>query len=647
MPQLAEVFLNEVAPTGQIAQTAPADICCFIGCASSGNAFQIYDFGAQALANIVSTFTNGPLCAEGGYDANKVPVPTVFVRVPATAVSAASSAVTYTGTGTAASFVVGGTIADGWDIVIKVTTGGTIGTSFSTSISLDGGATFSTPVANATALAIAITGAYNGVTIATGITLTLTTSQTLALNDTIAFWTQPASASILTTTVTRVLSSTSTLVFSGTPADAYHIVVQFLTSGTEGVGNTITFWVSLDGGLSFGGVQQLNTGGTYLIPDGAGSSGVTITVGSGTITALDMVSAKTTAPVPAFADVQTAKNAVRNWSGSWSFFHLTGYSSRAMRDSIEGLDQTYAVSGRFTWTSLSARDRITGENVHTSANNVAGDQAWTTRVAAEWGTSIGNRTPPLAGSVYCTSPIGGSLSSGSARQNRRPNGVAYTPRVIGISPDTAPGDRSLPNDGACSSDILITVPTSGIIAPQNPGALSEHDGRLNPMLINLGFNICRTYFGETGLAPGVYLEAGYLMSSPTDIQLWAWRRVLNLADSAMFAEMGRQLLSRLPINPATQPPPYNPGDIDPIVVNNLTSALFNAVRDKVRLYVSAGGAANGKGGITVTVNPTPGTSGGNPVVFASAQLVGKKILGTFSAGIGFTNPSLTAITTGA
>ncbi len=332
-------------------------------------------------------------------------------------------------------------------------------------------------------------------------------------------------------------------------------MVVFQTGGTEGSPG-ITFLYSLDGGYTWSQVTALPLNGVFVFPDGAGSTGITLTVGAGTISALDQVAANTTAPGYQFSDVQTAINTVRNWGGLWSFFVLTGYSSRAMRDSVENLLQTDAASGRYTWAFVSARNEITGE-MTTSPSNVSGDLAWSGRLVAEWGTSVGNRTPPIAGSERITCPMTG-------RYNRRPVTAAYGPREIGITPDRDPGDRTLPQGGALSSDQSIT---------SSSGALVEHDARLNPSLYEAGFCVLRTYYGEQGLQPGIYPAGGLLMSAATDIQYLCHRRTLNLADSALYAAMTDQLIARLGINPATMKAPYQPGDIQPWDVNNLRQAL--------------------------------------------------------------------------
>jgi len=629
MATLPSATLTENPPAGQIAATAPADVACYIGCASAGTNFAIEDFGPQYLAGITSTFVNGPLVSDGGYVANKTPVQTVFVKVPATSVSASASAINTSGiAGTAVPGAIGGTILDGYDVVVVITTAGTIGTSYAYKVSLDGGSTFGTPISVTTSLSMAITGTLNGVSIATGITVALTTSQTWDLGDTFSFWTQPASASILPQTTTRagMGSSTSTYTLSGTPNNEYEVLVNFLVGGTEGQ-TGIQFEYSLDGGLNWYPATNLPTGGAYVLQDGAGSSGLTLTVGSGTVGAGDTLYARTTAPVPQFADVQTAMNAVRNWNGVWSFFVLCGRSTRAMRDSIESLMQTYATNGRYTFCAVSARDRITGETVAASQNNVAGDEAWSARLNTEWSTSAGNRTPPHAGSARFTQPVY------PAWQSRRSVALGYVGRVVGITPDRDPGDRTLPNNGALSADTHIT--------DLNSGALTEHDARLNPALYQIGFNVLRTWYGETGLQPGVFPAGGRLMSAATDIQRWCHRRVLNLADAAIQTAAQNQILSRFSLWPATVRTPYKGGDIYEPDRLNILKQLYLAVLNAVRPYVSNPTS----GGITVTVTPTPAVVGGNTTVFYDCQLVWKDIIDSMVGSIGFTNPALNSTST--
>ena len=629
---LPSAELAEAAPAGQLVQQAPADIPVLIGCAESGGLQTIESFGSQDIAGMAAVYVCGPLLAEGTYNASKLPVPFVLVRVPATQQAAQCSVVNVAGiSGTA---VLGtpaiGSMKDGWDVVVLVTAGGTIGTSYTYEVSLDGGQTFGAPIAVTTSLSMAITGAWQGQTVATGITIALTSGQTFVTSDTFNFWTEPASASLLTTFIARVSGSTSTLVFSGTPANAYQIVVQFLSSGTEGVQGALQFWVSLDGALTFGLVQTLAMSGVYLIPDGAGSSGVTLTVGAGTITALDQVTINTTAPVPAFSDVQLAMDAVRNWAGTWSFFVLCGYSTRAMRDSIEAHVQTYAASGRYTFCVVSMRDRITGETTG-SPGNVTGDLAWSNRLFAEWASSVGNRTPACAGSARVTSPLPGTW------QNRRTTALGYTGRTIGISPDTDQGDRSVGSGGALSSDTSITTAT---------GQLAEHDARLNPILYGLGACVVRTYYGETGIQPGVFPAGGLLIAAATDIQRWAYRRVLNLADAAFFTAMQANLLTLLPVWPATVRTPYVGGDIQVMTLNALTGKLFYPVRSAVGPYVASGNQANRQGGITVTINPTPVVVAGSATVYADCQVTLKEILVSFVGTIGPVNPALAPTSTG-
>ena len=76
--ELPSVELDEVDPVGAVSPTAPADIAVYLGCAPQGTLLTPLPFGAQDTAGIEATFLCGPLCREGGYQANKTPAQTVL-----------------------------------------------------------------------------------------------------------------------------------------------------------------------------------------------------------------------------------------------------------------------------------------------------------------------------------------------------------------------------------------------------------------------------------------------------------------------------------------------------------------------------------------------------------------------------------------
>lgn len=628
---LPYVSLGEVKPAGVILPQAPADIPVFLFCSSKGTNFVPNGLGSQQQVLAETIYGAGPV-REGGYIAAVAPVSTVWVKVPATAVLGMASSILSSISGTAAPGAIGGTILDGFDVVVVITTAGTIGTSYAYKVSLDGGNTFGTPIAVTTSLSMAITGTLNGVSIATGITVALTSAQTFILNDTFAFFTLPPSQSILTKTITRVNASTATAVPSGTPNDWYNVVVTFgSTTGTTGTIGVVglTYSLSLDGGLTntvTGAAVPLS--GVIVLPDHTDSSGythqtgLTLTVGAGTLDPLDTVSWATTGPVPAWADVATAMDAVRGWNGAWSFFYLCGWGPVATRNSAETKLQAYAASGRFTWASVQGRDLIAGERVAASPGNVLGDLAWGNRIAGTgldgWGASVGNRTPPSFGATIVTDPVTG-------RRQRRPFAVKEVSQLLAYTPDTNPGEY---DNGPLSADTRITNAS---------GVNVEHDARINPTVYAMGGNVVRTWEGEQGIDPGLWPADGHLMSSAGDITDITQRRVLNLADAALVVAMRQQVLQKFGVAPATAKAPLVPGNVFPWEINRMTQALKSQVGSAVGPYVSGGAS-----GITVTINPTPQTGG---ILLVTMQLNGKQYVRGMVATAGFVNPALAQIVT--
>lgn len=624
------VQLSEVPPAGAILQQAPADVPCFIFCSSKGTNNQLVPLGSQQQGPAEVIFGAGPV-REAYYISSKVPVQSLWVKVPATSVAGSASAPAFTGTGTAASFVIGGTILDGFDVVVVITTAGTIGTSYAYKVSLDGGATFGAPISVTTSVTMAITGTLNGASITTGITVTLTTSQTFVLGDQIAFWTQPPSASILTTVVTRVNSSTSTMTPSGTPNDGYEVLVIFgtttgarVTIGTPG----LTYAASYDGGLTSTPAAAVPLNGVIVLPDHKDSSGfthqtgLTLTLGAGNVDPLDQIAFNTSPPVAAIADVTAAMDLVRASANTWSFFYLCGFGTVSTRNSLEAKMQAYAASGRFTNVYLQGRDLIAGERVTSSPGNLLGDLAWEGRITGTgtdgWGSSVGNRSVPSFGATRVTCPL-------TQRRHRRPYNVDLMAQLLAYTPDTNPGEY---DNGPLSSDVSIT---------DRNGAQAEHDARVNPGIFNMGGNVIRTWEGEQGIVPGLWPADGHLLSTAGDITDITQRRVLNLADAALVVAMRQQILQKFGVAPSTARAPLVPGQIFPWEILRMTQALKRQVSSAVAPLV-----AGGDGGIYIVINPTPQMGG---ILLVTMQLNGKQYVRGFVATAGFANPALFGLVT--
>ena len=627
------VQLTEFQPQGAILPQAPADVPVFIFCSSAGTNFQVVQKGSQQQGAAEVAFGAGTV-REGYYIAAKCPVPTVWIKVPATAVNAQASAVDHSGvTGTATHFVVGGTILDGYDVVVDWSIGGTFGTSATYKVSLDGRNTFGSPITQGASLTVQITGTLNGVSIATGITVTVTTSETVIANDVIKFFTLPPSASILPQVITRVNSSTATITPSGTPNDKYEVQIVFgsTTGARVTVGNVgLTYDYTLDNGYTWTRGNAVPTSGIFTLADHQDNSGVThqtgltITLGVGNIDPLDQIVFGTTPPVPAWADIATAMDAVRASTAAWSGFYVCGSSAVGTRNSAETKMQGYASSGRYTWTAFEGRDLIAGERVTGSPGNLAGDTAWGNRIAGTgldgWGSSVGNRTWPSFGYTRITCPL-------TARRQRRPYNADLMAQLLAFTPDTNPGEY---DNGPLTADVSIT--------DQN-GAPAEHDARTNTTIYAMGGNVIRTWEGEQGVLPGLWPADGHLMSTAGDMTDITQRRVLNLADAALLVGMRQNVLGKFGVNPSTARSPLVPGQIQPWELKRMNQALKRQVVSAVAAFVSGGAA-----GIFVAIDPNP-NAGGPGILAVTMQLNGKQYIRGFKAAAGFVNPAVTAIVT--
>src|SRR5687767_7149892 len=124
--------------------------------------------------------------------------------------------------------------------------------------------------------------------------------------------------------VTKSNGSAPTITLAGAPVDDFQVILAIASSGALGVG---TFKVSLDGGDVYGPVITIPSGGSYIIPDPAGtaSSGTTVTFPVGTYTAGDTYSWTSTAPGFSNGDFGSAIDAlIAVQALKWRFAHLVG-----------------------------------------------------------------------------------------------------------------------------------------------------------------------------------------------------------------------------------------------------------------------------------------------------------------------------------
>jgi hypothetical protein len=605
--------VGEVPPGAGFVPNNPRNVPVFFGCAQEGplatpTNCNAQPFGPGQHEAIQATYAAGPLTRKATYVAAKDGAPCLCVRLPkstrAAWVSPVSATLAQTSTITP---TVTGTPTDGYDMQVVFTAGGTLGQAggfYKTSE--DGGATFSAPVALGTNTAIPLPG--TGMSVGLG-----APGEVFNIGDTIAFWTRPASAAILPAAVTASSASTATHTPSGSPEDAYQVQILWVDGGTVGAPGAV-YRVSLDGGLSWGPDTQLGSNVSIALFDGyVGTtptpSGVNVGLNSGGIvTAGDLVTFETTAPEFSYADLQTAWTKLRATPLVWSFGAVLSPMSASEAGSLDALVAGWATGTRRAWAVVETRGRSSRESV----------TAWRSRLLNEWITVqrfASTRVFPAAGGAQITDPI-------TARKNRRSAALHYLGRLAYYPISTDSGEVDL---GPLTSDVTL-FDTNG-----NP---VDYDARTDPSLFDAGFLTLRTWEGW----PGVYPTGAVLIAPPGDINLIAYRRVLDAVEDAVQTQMRLEMIAKFRVWPSKPPPkpPYKAGDIFEADARAIESRLRAAARNAVL----PGDASD----VALTLQRTPvAIAGGRKKLVCKVKVTALDYIYGFEADVGIVDPALDAL----
>lgn len=588
-------LIAEVPAGPSLAPSSSARACVSFGTSSKGpfNTPTPFNAGSSTLK---TTFGAGPGVKAAAYVATKTGADGIFIRLAKTIAAAFKSAVIATALGTSVP-TLSGTPLGRFDVLFVVTTGGTVGTAgVFYKVSIDGGRTFF----NTTALGVATTLVLPG----SGITINFGAG-TLTAAGTIAFYTLPASQSVLPLTITRSAASTCVVTETAAlPEDAYDVLFEVLTGGTIGVAG-ITFRYSLDGGKTYSAETALGTATTFALFDGAELAGLTLAFAAGTLDVGDAVTFFTTAPAWQASDAVAALAVLRATNLRWSFLHAVGAIDPSSAGSLGSVMTGWAANNKFAWCAGSVREWGVRSNEP--------ETAWISRLLATWSSFADTRIALGAGYTRITCPITG-------RRNRRPCTWAAVARWISIAPQTDLGEKAT---GILSSDITL----------HEDGMLVEHDADNNSALHDARFVTLRSWPDEAG----VWFTSGNLMGPDGDIQLVAYRRVLNIAEEVFQKAMRETLKSNLAREPATAKLPKVPGNLTEPDCKSITQRVTNALKSQI---VTTGMAP----GITFTLNKTPiQTGNGKWRVSANVKINGFIYVDSTLGEIGFADPALDAI----
>jgi hypothetical protein len=280
------------------------------------------------------------------------------------------------------------------------------------------------------------------------------------------------------------------------PLDDFDVLVTFNNDGNVGTAGVLYQW-SLDGGLTMSPATALGVATTIAIPN----SGVSLTLGVGTILAGETVSFSTTGPKLNSTDLTAALEALRTAKIPWEALLVFADADATIVSLLDLWLSAREAEGTYRTAVVNTRIRSNGESEsdYRSAMQAAFGQATSTRVVV--GADAGDIVALRRG----------------IRQ-RRPASLAIAARGMAVEIST---DVAYVADG----------PAIGFQLSDDAGLPKYHDEASYPGLDDLRLSTLRTFSSRDG----VYITNGNLLSpSGSDFVYWQHARVLNKACALAF-----------------------------------------------------------------------------------------------------------------
>ena len=235
--------------------------------------------------------------------------------------------------------------------------------------------------------------------------------------------------------ITKTGTGTSTPTAGGTaPCDDFQVQVKFPAGGTIGV-TGITYQYSLDGGNNWSGILALGTATTItlLAPPLPGlSTGVSFTLGAGTIVANDSFTCVTTRPQMQNSDLVTALEALRTTKLPWDNVLIDVDASSTMVATVDSWLSGLNALGvyKFAWMNTRKKNRPvpateTDATYQTAMSTLL---ATTSTINVDVGTDGGDLPSPVTGLVI---PRPTSLAVATRKMQY---GLGVDPAFVGNGP---------------------------------------------------------------------------------------------------------------------------------------------------------------------------------------------------------------------
>jgi hypothetical protein len=379
--------------------------------------------------------------------------------------------------------------------------------------------------------------------------------------------------------VRKTGTGTGNLAASGSPNDAYEVVVRITRAGGRG---TAAFVYSLDGGDTYSPEIAIPSSGTYAIP----GTGLTLTFTDGTsgtsFEVGDTYTFTTAPPNYSLADLNAAIDALFAESQlRYQFVHVVGAVTPVLAAAVDARMGEAAQVHRYIWAMLEAQD-LDDASLRTA-----------------WANFNSVRVGVGAGYAEVRSPLTG-------RVHRRPITWLWAGRRAAI-----PAQEDV---GRVASGPLVGV------------VKLYRDEYLTPGLDAARFTTARTYPAYAGY----FLTQGRIMAPPgSDFELDQYRSVMDLACTVAYQAGLRFVNESIQVDPSTG----NIADRDAKKVETyIRGVLATALKGKVS-------EVDGVPAVRVTVDRTENilSSRRLPVEIAVVPLGYAKYI---SVTIGFENPAL-------
>lgn len=392
------------------------------------------------------------------------------------------------------------------------------------------------------------------------------------------------------------------------PIDEYEAYIKIVGGGTIGVAG-ITYQKSLDDGRTPGATLALGTATSVSWT----AEGVKIDLPSGVLVAGSIIRVRTTAPVPAVADLQDAEEALRVTSLTWNFVVLTTPVDSALFSELDTwLTSLHATDKKFRAAIVSFRGPTLGETeaqylVAAAAFRAANQSAYIA-VCAHYCQTTSKVTPGYQFRRPTLWPV-----ARRAAAVKRPSRTDLA-QVAGADGGPLPSDVKLYN-------------TNGTPMVDTTGGSLCHDEASAPGLDDQHFITLRRREGYSG----IYIEKPWVFAATgSDIFLWQHRSLVNKVKAAVQTALTSRLRSPVLVDPST-------GYIleeEALDIENLVDAAVRAV--------VVGGPDVSAHKFTLH-RDDPLLSSDAPVLNGDERIVPLAYPNNFAITIGFVNPAVGSV----